>query len=383
MSTVEDKLTCPSLRWRAGSTATLWFTGSLAKLFLKLGARTEVHGLDEFVKLLDERMDIEKRTSGLLTVSNHLSVVDDPMIWGLLPYRHLRPDNIRWSLGSYDICFKNGSYSILSQYFSLGQTLPTHRKNHSKYGGIFQPTITQCIRLLSAGPFTQPTPPHDQWELRSSSTKGVHNLPDPFTDPTFTYSTTGTDIYPAPSAYGTRRHAWIHIFPEGRVHQHPDRTMRYFKWGVARLILESEPCPTVVPIWHEGADEIMHEERGFPRFLPRLNKKVEVVFGEPVSETVWRGVRERWRKLKEREVQRDHVCQGEEFEYLNDELRYGREARELRMEVAFKVRQELLKLPRARGKAEEDPKAGMWDTYREEGRRREGKMDDDSWVKDM
>jgi monolysocardiolipin acyltransferase len=67
---------------------------------------------------------------------------------------------------------------------------------------------------------------------------------------------------------------------------------------------------------------------------------------------------------------------------LNSELREGDEARKLRMEVAFAVREEILKLRRARGWADEDPKARFLDTYREEGGKREGKMDDDSWVKD-
>lgn len=64
---LDERLTCPSLRWRAGSTATLLFTGTLAKIFLNIGARADIHGLDGFVKLLDERRDIEGRERGLLT----------------------------------------------------------------------------------------------------------------------------------------------------------------------------------------------------------------------------------------------------------------------------------------------------------------------------
>jgi monolysocardiolipin acyltransferase len=67
---------------------------------------------------------------------------------------------------------------------------------------------------------------------------------------------------------------------------------------------------------------------------------------------------------------------------MNDELRYGPEAKKLRMEVAFTVREEILKLRRARGWPDEDPKARLIDTFREEGGKREGKMDDESWVKD-
>ena len=34
--------------------------------------------------------------------------IDDPLIWGVLPFKYgFDPGNHRWSLGSYDICFKN------------------------------------------------------------------------------------------------------------------------------------------------------------------------------------------------------------------------------------------------------------------------------------
>lgn len=39
-------------------------------------------------------------------VSNHTSVVDDPVMWGVLPWRYLMDrEGNRWSLGSHDICF--------------------------------------------------------------------------------------------------------------------------------------------------------------------------------------------------------------------------------------------------------------------------------------
>jgi monolysocardiolipin acyltransferase len=136
----------------------------------------------------------------------------------------------------------------------------------------------------------------------------------------------------------------------------------------------------VVPMWIEGPEQVMHEARTFPRFLPRLGKKIDIVFGEPVAETVWDGFRERWRQLKARELKIEGMK--DEFEFLNDELRDGREARELRIEVASAVREEVLKLRRERGWPDEDPKARLVDTWIEEGGKREGKMDDESWVKD-
>jgi monolysocardiolipin acyltransferase len=81
-------------------------------------------------------------------------------------------------------------------------------------------------------------------------------------------------------------------------------------------------------------------------------------------------------------MKRDGIPASEDFEFLNDELRDGVEAKKLRIEVAMAVRNEILKLRRARGHVDEDPKAGLMDTWREEGGKREGKMDDESWVKD-
>jgi hypothetical protein len=57
----------PSLQWRAASTLTIALTGLASKAFLTLACTKEVHGLDGFVKVLDERKDVEGRERGLLT----------------------------------------------------------------------------------------------------------------------------------------------------------------------------------------------------------------------------------------------------------------------------------------------------------------------------
>ncbi|QDS75003.1 hypothetical protein FKW77_005609 [Venturia effusa] len=379
----QETYTQPSLAWRAASKATIAAIGLACKGFLKVGTKeTETHGLENFVKLLDERQDIAKRDRGLLTISNHTSVLDDPLIWGCLPMRFFfNPNQMRWSLGSYDICFQG---SALTTFFNLGQVLPTHRRTYSEQGGLFQPTVPQCVRLLSRGPFTQPTPPHPNWA--SDIKKGAlepdsssdHSLSDPFTDPTHTYSTTGSDVFPAPSSYSSRRHSWVHIFPEGKVHQHSDHSMRYFKWGVARMILEPDVCPQVVPIFIAGPEEIMHEARPAPRWLPRIGKKVTVTFGEPISQVVWDAFRERWRKLRSKEAAKSQSLLPVEQNgdgALSEELMYGKDAVSLRLEVVAVVRNEILKLRRARGYPEEDPKSGLVETWRAEGGKVEGDED--------
>lgn len=166
------------------------------------------------------------------------------------------------------------------------------------------------------------------------------------------------------------------------MHQKEDRTMRYFKWGVSRLILESEPCPDLVPIWIEGPDQIMHEARTWPRFVPRAGKKVDITFGEKVDmEEKFGDLRDKWKKLVAKELK--NVPGGElEVGHLTDALKYGQEAVELRKECSMRVREEVLRVRRMRGWPEEDPKFGLVETYRAEGGKLEGKMDDGSWVKD-
>lgn len=162
--------------------------------------------------------------------------------------------------------------------------------------------------------------------------------------------------------------------------------MRYFKWGVARLILEPDVCPDIVPMWIEGNDEIMHESRSAPRWLPRVGKRCGVWFGENVggeSEgNVFHELRERWRMLAE-DDRRERKAGGElTVGVLSEELKYGAQAVQLREECTMQVRGAILKVRRERGLPDEDPKEGLVETWRAEGGKREGEMDDGSLIKD-
>ncbi|KAM0800997.1 tafazzin [Usnea florida] len=378
---MEDDPPPPSLLWRAGSTAIMGITGSLTRAFMHSCNWQDAHGLDGFLELLDKRANIDGRQRGMITVSNHISVIDDPLIWGVLPLRyHFNPSNHRWSLGSYDIVFKN---KAMSTFFVLGQVLPTHRFHKDRHGGPFQPTLREAVRLLSRPPFS-PT----SSALPVDHSLSSPDISDPFSSPNehFTYTTDGIDTFPAPSAYATREYSWIHIFPEGRVHQHPQKAMRYFKWGVARLILEPDVCPDIVPMWIEGNNEIMHENRSAPRWLPRVGKRCGVWFGENVGGendgNVFHEMRERWRRLVEEDRLREKAGQELEIGVLSEELKYGPEAVKLREECTMQVRGAVLKVRRERGLPDEDPKEGLVETWRAEGGMTEGRMNDGSLVKD-
>ncbi|KAK0674248.1 putative lysophosphatidylcholine acyltransferase [Cercophora samala] len=355
----------PSLSMRAKSSMIMGLTGLISRCFLHGFNTVETHGLAQFRELLDNRADPEKRERGLLTVSNHVSVLDDPMVWGLLPLSYaFNPNNLRWTLGAHDICFKN---QLFSTFFTHGQVLPCHRSKHSIHGGLFQPCMTQAIRLLS---HPSPSPPSSPY-----------------------YTTTGTDSILSPLNHPHyRRYSWVHVFPEGLVHQHPDVDLRYFKWGVARLILESEPSPDVVPMFIDGTQKCMAEDRGFPKFLPRVGKKVKVTFGGVLDyERTFGDLKARWDELVRRERLKEkgetktvgwlwktpvavvaaENKDGQEGgggqvvgELVSEELRNGKEAREIRIEVARRMREEILRLRRERGVYKEsDESFGRAETW--------------------
>ena len=392
----------PSLLWRASSWQTLLGVHFLCRGFLTLFNKTEVHGLPRFLDLLKSRADYKFRRRGLVTVSNHISVLDDPLIWGVLPLSFTATHgymNQRWSLGSHDICFKG---PFRSHFFTLGQTLPTHRLAHSPFGGLYQSTMIESVRLLGKIKANQKSWVPQYWafgspERADSPPRWPRDCVDPFSDlpvaPAYASAPTDARFYLSPSRYACNSYGWIHIFPEGMIHQSPNQAMRYFKWGVSRLILEPEVCPDVVPMFIEGTDQVMHEARQFPRFLPRVGKKITVTFGSAVDvESRFGDLRKRWRELVA-EAEKEEASMHAEGELrvpagdpaallFSEKLRSSPEALELRMECTRRVREEVLKVRRSRGLLDEDPKHGLFETWAKEGPKREGEMDDGSWVKE-
>ena len=284
---------------------------------------------------------------------------------------------------------------MLSAWFFNGQVLPTHRLKYSSLGGLFQPTMREAIHLVS-NPFSNQTVESLGYrgEGEPDPSLASPHLADPFSSPHLTYSTNGIDTFPSPSAYAGRKYAWIHVFPEGRIHQHPRQVMRYFRWGISRLILEPDACPDIVPMWIEGYENVYPEDRGFPRPMPRTGNEINIWFGENVAGAkpdakgnVFEGLRRRWRDLVERDEQEERVNGNgtgkRELGVLSDGLMYGQEAVELRMECTREVRKAVLALRRATGLSDEDPKSGLVETWKEEGTTKsEGRMEDGSWVGD-
>lgn len=182
--------------------------GTLSKALLKAFTDLKVHNLETLVKCVEGRPPL----TPLITVSNHASTVDDPLLFGILPLRILwRAGLCRWSLGAEELTHTNFADKA---FFGCGRVLPIRRG-----AGIHQPIMNAAIELLHQG-------------------------------------------------------EWIHIFPEGKVFQRPDGQLgrERLKWGVGRLIEESRRPPLLLPIMHHGFHRVLPLDSRVRLFQPvRVN----------------------------------------------------------------------------------------------------------------
>ncbi|KAF5727644.1 N-acylphosphatidylethanolamine synthase [Tripterygium wilfordii] len=195
----------------------LMAVGACAKAVVNLLNTSSVHNSDTLIRL------VRSRPPGvpLITVSNHMSTLDDPLMWGFKGFPITDPDLGRWVLAAEDICFKNAVYSY---FFRLGKCIPITRG-----GGIYQEHMNEALDRLSEG-------------------------------------------------------AWLHTFPEGKVSQE-DAPIRQLKWGTASLIVRSPITPIVLPIVHQGFEKVMPENFFLGRRppFPLWKKNINIIVGEPIE----------------------------------------------------------------------------------------------------
>ncbi|KAJ6567189.1 acyltransferase-domain-containing protein [Mycena vulgaris] len=205
----------------------------ICKTALHSIASVSVHGLPNLQAALTAA-----RTTGLVTLANHISTLDDPLAWGVLPTRlFFDSRTIRWTLGASDVMFTNPVFSAF--FRSWPGLYRTFRGN-----GIYQHSVDAAIDKLNRG-------------------------------------------------------NWVHFFGEGKINQpntYPQRDgvahLPRFKWGVGRVLMEASTMPVIVPMWLSGFDTLMPEGRSFPyNYLPRLGKHLSVTFGEPLDPTELKALR--------------------------------------------------------------------------------------------
>lgn len=275
----------PSISWLIGRKLAFVATALFSKSVINGLFDTKVHNLDVLLEAY-KQSKIEKR--GLLTIMNHTSVLDEPLCWGILPFDYsFYPHRMRWTLGAENICFTN---KFLARFFGLGQVLSTKRFG----AGPFQGSVDAGINLLSRGE--------------------EKKLPE-----------------------------WVHTFPESIVHQPimpHQNTLRYFKWGVSRMILEPDNPPIIVPIFTHGLEHAMPEGRN--SFIPAsIQHRVEFNVGRPMDPSIVQKFRQEWRQL----VEEDPNATASND--LTENLKFGDEARRLRSQVAEATRDAMEKNARS------------------------------------
>ncbi|CAI5980791.1 unnamed protein product [Closterium sp. NIES-64] len=150
-----------------------------------------------------------------------LIALDDPLLWNQWRLRFSDPHKCRWTLTARDICF---THPFTAYLFRLAKCIPIDR-----YGGIYQPGMTEAVQRLSAG-------------------------------------------------------GWLHIFPEGRITQEHVALAR-LKWGLASVIdrCTSPVPPIILCVAHSGFENVMPEPRAFGHraIAPLWGQRIAVVVGEP------------------------------------------------------------------------------------------------------
>ncbi|KAK6911590.1 Phospholipid/glycerol acyltransferase [Dillenia turbinata] len=189
-----------SLLLRFLRTVALPVIGTACHVFMNGLNRVEVYGAEK----LHQAMQLRPKNQPLVTVSNHVASMDDPLVLASLipPGALLDAHNLRWTLCATDRCFKN---SVTSAFFRCVKVLPVSRGD-----GIYQKGLDLAISKLNRG-------------------------------------------------------GWVHIFPEGTRSRDGGRTMGSAKRGVGRLILDANATPIVIPIVHTGMEEIMPIGSSLPR----------------------------------------------------------------------------------------------------------------------
>ncbi|XP_057439350.1 uncharacterized protein LOC130731163 [Lotus japonicus] len=174
--------------------------GNVCHVFMNGLNRVQVYGLEKLHSALLER----PKGKPLLTVSNHVASMDDPLVIASLlpPQVLLDARNLRWTLCATDRCFKN---PVTSAFFRSVKVLPVSRGD-----GIYQEGMDMALSKLNHG-------------------------------------------------------AWVHIFPEGSRSRDGGKTMSSSKRGVGRLVLDGDTMPLVIPFVHTGMQDIMPIGASFPR----------------------------------------------------------------------------------------------------------------------
>lgn len=337
-----------SLIWNEISHLTCVATTAFSKLILSTLYNVEVKGLNNLDSAFAKG---RSNNQGILTIMNHMSTCDDPFLFACLPWRYFRDwEDIRWGIAASNVCFTN---KISSTFFSFGKIFPCERFGR----GPFQSGLDACIRILSPDDTIDSNhilgdPKYVQMYHKSNIADPRHAISlfdEKYLSPVLRYKT-----------------SWVHVFPEGYVCQlRPphQNSMRFFRWGTARLILEPTVAPIIVPIFTDGFEKVKPEELDMKTdyLTPNnIGAKITVNIGRAIDENIIQKFRNEWKDLCQKYPNKENPND------LSEELMFGKEARELRSRVCAFLREQVAKLRIENGFPEEDSRfkdVAFWKRY--------------------
>ncbi|KAF9602882.1 hypothetical protein IFM89_031828 [Coptis chinensis] len=239
--------------------------GAFAKIITTCLNNTTVHNSETLLHLVRSRPP----GTPLITVSNHMSTLDDPLMWGFKGFPIGDARLARW-IGLGFSPNKNHAPEAIEFVMNAenlhctGKCIPITRG-----GGIYQEHMNEAIDRLREGGWVYP------YYLVTLCCLNLEN-----------YVVQGYPKPPLqlPLVWKKRGRIALHTFPEGKVSQE-GVPIRRLKWGTASLIERAPLTPIVLPIVHCGFEKVMPEKYFFDRRppLPLIGKDIRIIVGEPIE----------------------------------------------------------------------------------------------------
>ena len=213
------------LREIYGQFFVLFMDTLIQKPFLFVLNKVQIENHKQLTDLISKR----GRGTPLITVSNHCSSLDEPLLFSALVPWPMKQWQLRWSLCNDDMFFKLGP--VFAQlFFAAARGLPIYRGR-----SIDQPTFREfCSKARDGG--------------------------------------------------------WCHIFPEGRIWQpwklqKEARRLGPLRPGVGKLIAHCErEDPVVIPFYHTGMHRVLPQvpNSRAQAFPPKTGNTLRVRVGQPI-----------------------------------------------------------------------------------------------------
>jgi len=208
--------------------------------------------------------EINNYKQGILTVSNHRSLFDDPGVVSCLLPLHLgiQPKYNRWGICSQEYCFNDKLPPFIKGYIGAGQVLPIWRG-----GGIDQGLFRDFASFLAQGEWCHIFPEGGVWQCKELGGRG-------------------RDFRGVVSDSDTNKKNGTSSRVDRSGKNAADASK--LRWGVGKLIAHAPIRPRVIPFAHVGMENILPSNpvTGKTELKRRIfggePLKVHVRFGEEI-----------------------------------------------------------------------------------------------------